>query len=217
MAEYGRDRHDPAEGETMRLSPIEFWAMNNPIRRLIQQRLEFGLMRRFLRERGIDLSGSVILDAGCGSGFSTHLIQDAFNPRELRGFDLMPEQIARARRRYPHLRFAIGDITRIDQPDSHDDAVFVFGILHHVPGWRSAVGETYRVLKPGGVLLVEEIAGSAVDFFDRFFGTVHAREARFDWPMFRAALESSGYLIEREATIVMPWFRSFLARKPPAV
>ncbi len=37
------------------------------------------------------------------------------------------------------------------------DAVFCFGVLHHVPDWQAALGELARVLKPGGVLYLEEI------------------------------------------------------------
>ena len=35
--------------------------------------------------------------------------------------------------------------------DAQFDAVFSFGVLHHIPvGWRQAVAEVARVLEPGG-------------------------------------------------------------------
>ena len=30
------------------------------------------------------------------------------------------------------------------------DAVVDFGIIHHIPHWRAALAEIFRVLKPGG-------------------------------------------------------------------
>ena len=53
----------------MRLSKAEFFAMNNPIRRLMQRNLEFRAFRESLKKHNIDLRGKMILDAGCGLGW----------------------------------------------------------------------------------------------------------------------------------------------------
>ena len=37
------------------------------------------------------------------------------------------------------------------------DAVFGFGVLHHVPNWRGSLAEFSRVLKVGGVYFMEEL------------------------------------------------------------
>ena len=128
--------YSPAINE-MRLGKTEFHAMNNPVRRFIQKYWEFRIFKMFIKKENIDLSGKVIIDAGCGSGYSSKLITDEFNPSELIAFDLMPEQIAIARRRYKNINFSTGDLTRIKIPDNKADAVFVFGILHHIPDWHS--------------------------------------------------------------------------------
>jgi methylase of polypeptide subunit release factors len=85
--------------EQMRLGRIEFMAMNNPLKRWLQKHVEFRLFRRHLEKHHIDLTGKAILDAGYGSGYGTELIAAAFAPCQLVAFDLMPEQIALARRR----------------------------------------------------------------------------------------------------------------------
>ena len=41
-------------------------------------------------------------------------------------------------------------MTALPYEDGSFDAMFVFGILHHVPEWRAGFGS--RVLAPGGVL-----------------------------------------------------------------
>jgi SAM-dependent methyltransferase len=150
-----RDMPDAA-AQKGRLGKIEFLAMNNPVRRFFQRRVEFALFKEFLGSHSIDLAGKVIMDAGCGSGYGTELISDEYAPSRLIAFDLMPEQIALAHKKKPGIDFFVGDMTDIDLPDGTCDAVFIFGVLHHIPNWKDAAGEVVRTLKPGGVLLIEE-------------------------------------------------------------
>jgi ubiquinone/menaquinone biosynthesis C-methylase UbiE len=200
-----------------RLNAVELSAMNNPLRRLVQRRLELPTFARMIADAGIRLENSRILDAGCGSGYSTELIAERFSPRELVAFDLMPEQIERAKRRHVRAaRFRIGSITEIDHPDDTFDAAFVFGVLHHVPNWRRALSELCRVLVAGGVLLVEELHGRFVDFEDRFLFTSHPLEARFDWPTFHGAIERAGLLLVDERSLAGWAAHSFLCQKPSA-
>jgi len=46
------------------------------------------------------------------------------------------------------------DVRRLDLFDESFDALFVSGVLEHVDDLSAAVSECYRVLTPGGVLLV---------------------------------------------------------------
>ncbi len=45
---------------------------------------------------------------------------------------------------------ATGDVTNLQYPVGHFDAVFNFAVLHHVPNWQSGLGEIARVLAAGG-------------------------------------------------------------------
>src|SRR5439155_351023 len=81
---------------------------------------------------------------------------------------------------------------RIAAEDGRYDAVFELAIFHHVPGWRHALAEVRRVLRPGGVFLFEELSR---EFFSevpvlspllrRF--TEHPWDTMFDFPEFRRA------------------------------
>jgi ubiquinone/menaquinone biosynthesis C-methylase UbiE len=196
-----------------RLNDRELAAMQSPVRRLTQRHIELPTFVRMLDHARIDLAGARILEVGCGNGFGLSLLYRRFTPRRLVGIDLMPEQLAYARDLAPRsAELALGDVTALDFPDASFDAVFTFGILHHVPGWRGALGEIARVLAPGGVLLIEEIEGRGVDLEDRWLGTSHPRDARFDWPAFRAGLHDAGFQILDERTLVPRFVHSFLAR-----
>jgi ubiquinone/menaquinone biosynthesis C-methylase UbiE len=196
-----------------RLNAVEFAVMNNPVRRLVQRRVELPAFERTLASHGVDLRGARILDAGCGSGYSTALLAARYAPSRLVAFDLMPEQVDRARARgITGAEMAVGDVTSIAYPDGSFDAAFVFGILHHVPEWRAALRELRRVLAPGGVLCVEELHGRYIAFQDRFLFTSHPREAAFDWPTFRAGVTDAGFAILGEQRLAFEAARSFVAR-----
>jgi ubiquinone/menaquinone biosynthesis C-methylase UbiE len=197
-----------------RLNSTELAMMQSPSRAFSQRHVEMPAFRRMARRAGVDLTGARILDAGCGSGLGLALIAETYRPSRLVGIDLMPEQVERAiARGVPGAEIRVGDITAIDEPDASFDAVFVFGILHHVPAWRAALRELARVLRPGGILLVEEIHGRFVDIEDRLLGTSHPIEARFDWPTFRDGLARAGLAIRDETALVPGAVRSFAATK----
>jgi SAM-dependent methyltransferase len=156
MKSAGENVMPRGAAEAGRLCKIEFLAMNNPVRRFLQKNVEFRFFRDALRAHAINPTGGVIMDAGCGSGYGTRLIVDEYRPSRVIAFDIMPEQIELAKRRDIGVDFFVGDMTKIDLPDNSCDAAFVFGVFHHVPGWRRAVREVVRTIKPGGVLVVEE-------------------------------------------------------------
>src|SRR5262245_62779838 len=117
-----------------RLNDKELAMMQSPIRAWSQRHVEMRVFRRLLRKAGVDPSGGRILDAGCGNGNGLLLLAEMFHPSRLCGFDLMPEQVERARARTEGMgvEVAVGDITAIDHADDSFEAIFVFGILHHV-------------------------------------------------------------------------------------
>ncbi|MGE5598710.1 MAG: class I SAM-dependent methyltransferase [Bacteroidota bacterium] len=182
-------------GDSMSLGRFEFLMMNNLFRRWWQKHREFPLFLRMLRRHGVDLSGAVIMDAGCGSGYGTKLILEEFKPAGIIAFDLMPEQIRLAKRRGLGVDFRTGDATRMEVADASCDAVFIFGILHHIPEWRQALAEAARVLKTGGVLLLEE------------------PHYRFDWLELEAGIAEAGLAILERQAWLLGYFRSYLASK----
>jgi ubiquinone/menaquinone biosynthesis C-methylase UbiE len=162
------------EREDMRLGKFEFLAMNNIARRWIQKHYEFPIFKNQLKKNGIDLAGKIILDGGCGSGYGTGLILNEFHPSHLLAIDYMPEQILLAKNRKLNVDFRVGDLTKIESAEETFDAVFVFGVLHHIPEWTDALQQISRVLKIGGVLLVEE------------------PKYRFNWKDFESGIKDAG-------------------------
>ena len=84
----------------------------------------------------------------------------------------------------------VGDVFRLPFKDNVLDAVFGFGVLHHVPDWRGAAAEIARVLKIGGTYFVEEFYPSAYQNFITKHLLVHPEEDRFFSHDLRNALEA---------------------------
>ena len=180
----------------MRLGRFEFLAMNNPVRRIIQDHIEFKTFNRFLEKRNILLHGRTIVDVGCGSGYSSELIRKKHQPKKLIAFDLMPEQISLARKRNIPVDFFVGDATNMDIEDQSCGAAFVFGIIHHIPDWQKALNVIARVLEARGYCLIEE------------------PEARFtSWLHLAQGLDKAGFELLEEQKILLGSFKSYLCRK----
>ncbi len=192
----------------MRLTKLEFLAMNNPLRRYVQRQLEF----RLFQQMGLTGTGKRILEIGCGSGYGAKLLS-RLSPARYVGIDLMPEQIELTRRiDLPNAEFLVMDATDLsDFEDESIDYVVVFGILHHIPAWRTALSEIQRVLVPGGRLFVEEPDRVLVGFVDRWFSW-HVPEAGFTLDEFETGMMDHGLEIldSRE----YPLFHSYCAVKP---
>ena len=196
----------------MRLNRVEYTMMNNPLRASIQRRFE---ARRLLRMGG-PLGGGAALEIGCGRGVGTQLIFEVFGADRVDGFDLDPRMAAQARRRVARYgdraRIWVGDATAIAAPDASYDAVFDFGIIHHIPRWRDALAEVRRVLKPGGRFYAEEILSDFIHNAVVRRLLDHPLEDRFDAATFSAALAEHG-LTPLESSAFGGWVAWVVAAK----
>jgi len=154
----------------MRLSDIEFKAMNNPVRRLFQKHIEF----RNFRWLGLTEKYKNILEIGCGSGYGAVLLS-SLEPSSYLGIDLMPEQISLSSQwNLQKYTFKVMDATNLKEiPAMAKDIIVIFGILHPIPRWREVIKECRRVLIKGGSLFVEEPDGNVIRNFDRLFRWGH--------------------------------------------
>jgi ubiquinone/menaquinone biosynthesis C-methylase UbiE len=197
----------------VRLNRAEFVLMNNPIRAAIQRRFEAARLLRL----GGRMSGGAALEIGCGRGVGAELVLDAFGAETVDAFDLDLRMVSRARERLRsrarRARFWVGDATAIPVPDASYDAVFDFGIIHHIPHWRLALDEIRRVLKPGGRLYAEEMLRDfIVNPLVRHI-LDHPRDDRFDCEDFREGLSHSG-LTPRAIRTLGQSAAWFIADKP---
>lgn len=197
----------------MLMNGVEKAMMNNPIRALLQRHFEMPM----LLNMGRPIPGGRVLEIGCGRGIGTEIILARSDAERVDALDLDPEMVALAARRLSRhgdrVRISIGDVEHIDAEDGAYDAVFDFGIIHHVPNWRNALREIHRVLKPGGRFYVEEVLAKFI--LDPLWRRVlvHPLQDRFDHDCFRQALVETGFEVVGSRKL---WdqFAWFVADKP---
>ncbi len=105
--------------------------------------------------------GSVVLDAGCGSG--RHLRGLAKLPGlKIVGIDRNPKDVEDAKASLANMPDALSkdwsvmtaDITALPFDDAYFDCVICSEVLEHIPEHEKALAELVRVLKPKGALVV---------------------------------------------------------------
>ena len=181
--------------QAMLLNRFEKVMMNNPVRAAFQCHFE---APRLLAMGG-KVQGGLALEVGCGRGVGVEIILDVFGAAHVDAFDFDPEMVALAAERLASrgssVRLWQGDAAAIAAPAAFYDAVFDFGIIHHVPDWRRALVDVFRVLKPGGRFLVEEVLSGFIDnpLGRRFLD--HPLDDRFDHERFRAGLVDAGFRV----------------------
>ena len=172
----------------MKLNLIERWMVNSPVRLALQRRV----LRRMQTMASLK-PGAVILEIGCGRGQGAGLLHRCFNPSKLILLDLDPAMARKARDRGETV--LVGDAEALALKSASLDAVFGFGFLHHVPDWRSALGEVARVLKPGGVYFLEEYYPATYQNFLTRRLLRHPRQDRFRSPDLHDALTRTGFIL----------------------
>jgi SAM-dependent methyltransferase len=103
-----------------------------------------------------DLKPGVVLDAACGTGRHSEWL--AARGHRVIGVDGSPEMLARARRKVPGADFRAGPLERLPLPDASVDAVVCALALTHVRDLRPVFAEFARVLRPGGDLVISDVA-----------------------------------------------------------
>ena len=166
--------------------------------------LTFG-REKALRNETIRLTairpGASVLDVGCGTGTLTLLAKTAAGTQgKVYGIDAAPEMIEVARQKAADNRqdihFQVGLIEALQFPDATFDVVLSSMMMHHLPDdlKRAGLAEIYRVLKPGGWLVIVDIkeTTNAVQHLS-LTGLIHSR-AKTGIQSLNALLTAQGYV-----------------------
>ncbi|GAA1882048.1 class I SAM-dependent methyltransferase [Asanoa iriomotensis] len=124
----------------------------------VLERIWFGDARDWLGRRAHDR----VLEVAIGTGRNL----DHYTPEvTVTGVDLSPEMLARARRRAADLGRAAdlheADAEHLPFGDASFDTVACAFSLCSIPNPRGAIGEMWRVLTPGGTLLLVDHIGAS--------------------------------------------------------
>jgi len=117
---------------------------------------------RFVREHG-PASSLRLLDVACGTGRTLHQIARTHPAMRLWGVDLSPAYVRAARKRLEHvseLTLAVENGEQLPFADGTFDIATSVYLFHELPARvrRNVVRELHRVVRPGGLVVIEDSA-----------------------------------------------------------
>ena len=121
------------------------------------------------------------VDLGCGPGHIPIMVAERFEQCEVVGVDAAAKMLAYAERfaatspACERLQFQQLDAKTMDFENASFSGVYSNTVLHHIPDPVPFLREAYRILKPGGLLLIRDlfrpetpqIADELVELYDR--------------------------------------------------
>jgi SAM-dependent methyltransferase len=130
-----------------------------------------------------DLPAGPALDVGTRFGeFALRLRQAVPAGEKVIGLDCSEKTVAQAKEKFPDagVEFAVGEGAALAYPDDSFALVAISNTLHHIEDYNKVLDEMYRVLKPGGYFVVNEMFSDNQNTAQRAHYAQHTFEAKLD-------------------------------------
>ncbi len=146
--------------------------------------------------------GETVLDLGSGAGFDSFLAARAVGPKGfVIGVDMTPEIVSKARKNqatggYANVEFRIGEIESLPVANDTVDAIISNCVINLSPDKLRVFKESFRVLKPGGRLVISDVVALAEI-------PAHLRK---DWELYTGCVSGASTIAEIKAWLAQAGF-----------
>jgi SAM-dependent methyltransferase len=138
----------------------------------------------------------VILDIGCSSGFLLAEIIAKFPRAHVMGADVVHGTLLNLAKTSPEIPLLHFDLTRSPLPNDCIDVAILLNVLEHIKDDTLAVRQLFRILKPGGIAIIEVPAGPELyDIYDELL--MHYR--RYRLPGLRRLFLDASFSVLRQS------------------
>jgi SAM-dependent methyltransferase len=143
------------------------------------------------------------LEAGCGAGYWVAALKH--RGLMIEGIEYSSELVALIHAANPELPVRQGNALHVDSPDNHYDTYISIGVVEHrIEGPEPFLSEAYRVLKPGGKILISvpyfgplRVLKGRLSMFERKLPALPFFQYGFTSKEFTNSLEKAGFSIEK--------------------
>jgi ubiquinone/menaquinone biosynthesis C-methylase UbiE len=132
-----------------------------------------------------------ILDVACGLGATTRRLASYFPAPNVVGINISAKQLRTAKRKMPESGFAQMDAVTLAFRDACFDNVICVEAAFHFDTRARFLGEAYRVLRPGGWLVLSDIL--AQRWVSRLRSSVTVRNMTVGSEAYREAYRAAGF------------------------
>ena len=147
-----------------------------------------------------------LLDAGCGDGFFASQVRQRFNLKYVHGLDVSSKAIDLAGTKYPEIIFQQGSLSHIPEETNSIDSVTMVEVFEHLVDVEGTLKELFRVLKPGGILLITTTDFNwfkqviiAMFFFEKYFYPTNPHIRFFTKSTLAEVLSNNGFTVIKYA------------------
>ena len=146
--------------------------------------------------------GETVIDLGSGAGFDCFLsAKKVGKGGHVIGIDMTPEMLEKARENaekagFDNVEFRLGEIEHLPVADNSVDAVISNCVINLVPDKRAVFSDSFRVLKPGGrlmvsdIVLLKELPGAIKESVSAYVGCLAGAVMKEEYI---GAIESAGF------------------------